>query len=1050
MKNRFFTMIMLLALLVSIGGSATAASAPPTDQRALVYVELGTADALSRFASTHLPLYSMLDAGLLTGADQRGMQSIKQAGLNYRLLDASLGSSSYYLAETRPSRPAPDFSVYGQVLLSIKNNVLLRMDPSMVDALTQAGAELRKITLTPKPLPAAQTENVFPDMVVPDPIIQGMMDQVSETQVYTYDRQLAGELPVWVDGAWYNITSRRTDSGTPIQKATSFVGQHMSNDLGLGVEYYQWNNATNPDVIGELPGLVNPENVFIIGGHIDDVQSVPAGADDNASGSVAALIAADIMSQYQWGCTLRFAFWTGEEQGLLGSAAYAQHVYNSGENIVGYLNLDMIAWNTPSSAPTIFLGYRSSVPGSLDLANLFSDVVDSYNINLQPVIGTGYDGSSDHTSFLDYGYPSILGIEGDDDFNPYYHTPQDTTAHTDPAYFTDFVKASVGTYAHMSGCLIPSGVGHLDGHVTAADGGAPLEGATVTADDGLGHAYPSTTDPSGYYTRTLMAGDYSVSASTYGYLPITISGVGITTDTVTTLDFALEALPTHVISGHLYDSVSGDPLQGTVQFTDAPLPPVDTDPNGFYTISVAEGTWHLKAQADMHMQQTQQVVVNDDLTVDFYLDPLPCILLVDDDMDDPDVRTAYTSALDNRGYGYNVWDVASQGNPAEADLAGYRQVLWFTGYPFSNTFNNDNEAAVGTYLDQGGNFFLSSQDYLYDVGLTPFAEDYLHILNFVSDVAQTTVTGLNEYAGLGPYSLSYPFTNYSDTVNPNAQGAVAFSGNQGNAAVSYAGSTFNTVFLGYPFEAIPGLADRSAVMDRTVTFFGGCEPPIDVSITPPEQTKIGSPGMQVSYVYTITNDANVEQEVLLSIDSLWPTEAPATAGVLPAGASTTIPVTVTIPINPDVIIAADTFTLLASGSVGGIDTATGTTNAVVNPGGEVLAPDGQSGIPLEVVSYEFQVTNTGDYTDSFNLQVSGLWTATLPGGDNTGPLAPGETTSVTVWVTVPAGAADGEVDVTTLTITSVLDPLITASAEVTTTATVPPPVYTILMPIIRR
>jgi Zn-dependent M28 family amino/carboxypeptidase len=75
-------------------------------------------------------------------------------------------------------------------------------------------------------------------------------------------------------------------------------------------------------VIGEIPGLVNPDDIFIIGAHIDDVTGTP-GADDNASGSVATLLAADILSQYDWGCTLRFAFWTGEEQGLLGSDVYA-------------------------------------------------------------------------------------------------------------------------------------------------------------------------------------------------------------------------------------------------------------------------------------------------------------------------------------------------------------------------------------------------------------------------------------------------------------------------------------------------------------------------------------------------------------------------------------------------------------------------------------------------------------------------------------------------------------------------------------------------------
>ena len=73
------------------------------------------------------------------------------------------------------------------------------------------------------------------------------------------------------------------------------------------------------------------------------------GADDNGSGSVGTLIAADILSQYQWSCTLRFAFWTGEEQGLLGSAAYATRAKNQGQNIKGYLNMDMIAYN--SGAP---------------------------------------------------------------------------------------------------------------------------------------------------------------------------------------------------------------------------------------------------------------------------------------------------------------------------------------------------------------------------------------------------------------------------------------------------------------------------------------------------------------------------------------------------------------------------------------------------------------------------------------------------------------------------------------------------------------------------
>ena len=348
MKNRFITILLLLVLLVTLTGIAQATSPTSTDQPALVYVALNAQDDLGRFASTRLPMYAMLDGGLLTGADRAGQASLQAAGLSLQVLDTNIRSGSYYQAETLPGRPAPDYAAFGTILLNTSHGVLLRMDPSRVAALTQAGAELRLITLIPKPLPAAQSQAVFPELIETDPLIQTMIDQVSVTQVYTYDRQLAGELPVYVDGDWYTITTRNTNSGVPIQKTTSYVGQHMANDLGLGVEYYVWDDATNPDVIGEIPGQINPDDIFIIGGHIDDVNGTP-GADDNASGSVATLIAADILSQYQWGCTMRFGFWTGEEQGLLGSAAYAQHVYNAGENILGYLNLDMIAWNTVGS-----------------------------------------------------------------------------------------------------------------------------------------------------------------------------------------------------------------------------------------------------------------------------------------------------------------------------------------------------------------------------------------------------------------------------------------------------------------------------------------------------------------------------------------------------------------------------------------------------------------------------------------------------------------------------------------------------------------------------
>jgi len=135
-----------------------------------------------------------------------------------------------------------------------------------------------------------------------------------------------------------------------------------------------------------------------------------------------------------------------------------------------------------------------------------------------------------------------------------------------------------------------------------------------------------------------------------------------------------------------------------------------------------------------------------------------CVLLVDDDQDGPDVRIYYTSTLDELGVTYDVWDMAAQGDPSADDLMGYQMVLWFTGYPRSDTFTSANEAAVATYLDAEGLFFRASADYLHDRGLTTFGQIRLIISSYTNDVNRTDPegAGLPPGGALGPYSLIPP------------------------------------------------------------------------------------------------------------------------------------------------------------------------------------------------------------------------------------------------------------------------------------------------------
>jgi hypothetical protein len=394
--------------------------------------------------------------GVLAGVDQRDLDALTALGLSYQVLGdmpTDFDSAAYYIVYAMPGREEPAWATFGDVHYVGPGWRMMRMTPDSAAGLATAGAQLQQVTFDPKPIlpaaPEARQDVIF------DPAVQAMMDQVLSETVSLYDGGLSGEWPVTIGGDPYTIATRYTYSGEPIQKATEYVGQHFA-ELGLDVEYHQWNGSGYPNVIGEITGLTNPEEIYIISAHLDDMPSgsIAPGADDNASGVTAAMIAADILSQQQWGCTLRFGIWTGEEQGLLGSYYYAQQAYANGENIAGVLNLDMIGWNTPSSSRTIDLHANSSMPGTMELAQLFADVIDVYELDLIPGIEPYGSGASDHASFWQFGYDAVMGIEDFADFNPRYHTVNDRLQYLDLDYFTEFVKASVGSFVHMSDCLI--------------------------------------------------------------------------------------------------------------------------------------------------------------------------------------------------------------------------------------------------------------------------------------------------------------------------------------------------------------------------------------------------------------------------------------------------------------------------------------------------------------------------------------------------------------------------------------------------------------------
>jgi PKD repeat protein len=291
-----------------------------------------------------------------------------------------------------------------------------------------------------------------------DPFVVRTMDQVSTTILHNYVGDLSGAWPILVDGEPYTLTTRYSYAQQPISIATNYAYEHFTG-LGLPTSYhtYTLSGHTLRNVIAEQVGHLDPERIFLLTAHIDSIASpltLAPGADDNASGTAGVLMAADILSQYRLPYTLRYVLFTGEEQGVWGSAAYATDIADRGEHVAGVLNLDMIAYNsTLYPEPVIELHTRSGNDGYADqtIARLFADVVAGYHLDLIPEIVPSNLQASDHASFWQHDYPAILAIEDFDDFNPYYHSTDDTLDTLNWAYYTESVKATIGTLLHLIG-----------------------------------------------------------------------------------------------------------------------------------------------------------------------------------------------------------------------------------------------------------------------------------------------------------------------------------------------------------------------------------------------------------------------------------------------------------------------------------------------------------------------------------------------------------------------------------------------------------------------
>ena len=100
-------------------------------------------------------------------------------------------------------------------------------------------------------------------------------------------------------------------------------GEALKIALDLAVEFQDDVDTFN--TVAEIPGAELKDEIVMLGGHMDSWHS-GTGATDNAAGVSVAMEAVRILKALDLKPkrTIRIALWSGEEQGLLGSAAYVK------------------------------------------------------------------------------------------------------------------------------------------------------------------------------------------------------------------------------------------------------------------------------------------------------------------------------------------------------------------------------------------------------------------------------------------------------------------------------------------------------------------------------------------------------------------------------------------------------------------------------------------------------------------------------------------------------------------------------------------------------
>jgi hypothetical protein len=190
----------------------------------------------------------------------------------------------------------------------------------------------------------------------------------------------------------------------------------ITNTLGTK-PVQQWNT------VAEIRGSEKPGEVVILGAHLDS-WDLGTGTTDNGTGSMVVLEAARAIAQsgLHPKRTIRFILFSGEEEGLLGSAAYAAQHAATADSIQAVLVLDNGTGMVTGQA----------LQGRNQDSQLWTDLLAPVASLGAKNVREGNKGGTDHLSFIPYGVPGWNFDQEGRGYNHTHHSQVDTYDHAVP------------------------------------------------------------------------------------------------------------------------------------------------------------------------------------------------------------------------------------------------------------------------------------------------------------------------------------------------------------------------------------------------------------------------------------------------------------------------------------------------------------------------------------------------------------------------------------------------------------------------------------------